>query len=83
MRQFLSELVDQREEESPMNIFKAGDRVYHVRENEPDGYEGYCTILEIIDGIHAKVLWEDSEQWNVVEIRHLLTEEEAQRKGFI
>jgi hypothetical protein len=75
--------VDQREEESPMNIFKAGDRVYRVRENEPDGYEGYCTILEIIDGIHAKVLWEDSEQWNVVEIRHLLTEEEAQRKGFI
>lgn len=75
--------MDQREAEVFMSRFKAGDRVYHVREDEPDGYEGYCTILEIIDGIHAKVLWENSEQWSVVEIRDLRVEGEAERKGLI
>ena len=66
-----------------MNKFKAGDRVYHVRDSEPEGYEGYCEISEIVNGIHAKVRWENSEQWNVVEIRHLFTEEESERKGLI
>jgi hypothetical protein len=66
-----------------MSRFKVGQRVYHLRENDPDGYEGYCTILELIDKVHAKVRWENSEQWNVVEIRHLLTEEEAKGREFI
>jgi len=66
-----------------MNLFKAGDRVYHIKENDPEGYEGFCIILEVIDRIHAKVTWEDSEQENVVEIRHLWTEEEARKKNFV
>jgi len=75
--------VDQKEVKAFMSRFKAGDRVYHVRENEPDGYEGRCTILEITDEIHASVRWEDSEDLNVVEIRDLFTEEEAEGKGLI
>ncbi|MGD0860156.1 MAG: hypothetical protein ABR912_12620 [Terracidiphilus sp.] len=66
-----------------MSRFKAGDRVYYARKNDPEGYEGQCTIQEAIDEIHAKVLWEDSEQWNVVEFRHLMTVEEAEREGLI
>jgi hypothetical protein len=62
-----------------MSGFKAGDRAYHTRE----GYEGRCTIIEITDKIHATVRWDESDQWNVVNRRELITEEEAERKGLI
>ncbi len=64
-----------------MNRFKVGDTAYYQRENEPEGYEGYCIIEEIMEGIHTKVRWEGSEQWNVVETRYLKTKEEAEREG--
>lgn len=65
-----------------MNRFKVGDRVYHRRKNEPDGYEGYGTILEI-DGIKAKKLWEDSKLQGGVDIRDLIPEKQAEREGLV
>ena len=82
-RGLLSELVRQSEAKALMSRFNAGDRVYHLRKNDPEGYEGYGTILEIVNGIHAMLLWEDSKQRNVVEMRDLMTEEDAEKIGLI
>jgi hypothetical protein len=65
-----------------MNRFNVGDRVYHRRKNESDGREGFGTILEI-DGIKARLLWEDSELQGWVDIRDILPAEQAESEGIV
>jgi hypothetical protein len=56
---------------------QAEERVYNRRKNDPLAVEGYCKILEI-GPLKAKVLWEHNGKDGVVEVRDLITEEEAE-----
>ena len=62
------------------DTMQAGERVYHRRKNDPIAVEGYCEILEI-GPLKAKVIWEHNKKDGVVEVRDLITEEEAEALG--
>jgi hypothetical protein len=60
--------------------FSVGDRVYHLRKDDPIATEGYGTVLEI-GGTRAMLLWEHNGKHGSVERRDLMTELEAAEAG--
>jgi hypothetical protein len=63
-----------------MEKFEVAERVYHRRKDDAVGYEGFGRILEI-GPLKATLLWEDSEKEDVVDVRDLITEEQAGKEG--
>ena len=63
-----------------MKAFKPGDRAYHLREGDPYSHQGFGTILEI-RLTKAKLVWEESQKEDIVDVRDLLTEQIAKAEG--
>ena len=63
-------------------MFEIGDRVYHRRKNDSIARSGYGTILEI-GPLKARLLWEDDKLEGAVDVRDLLTEQEAAKEVLV
>jgi len=59
---------------------EVGDRVYHLRKNDPIAVEGYCRILEI-GPLKSLVLFEYNDKEGIVDTKDLITEGEAEKEG--